>query len=140
LPDVAHKWADSKEPSNPRKLNQTGGGSLLWYNYHRPASASIGDSEPGNALAHAESNMTEYTVHIGDGRSDSIITLDCADDAAALEAAALLINQHDVAVWRGYRKLGTLHHYMRAKVADKLVVGNVAPLRGATRGRPKRTI
>jgi hypothetical protein len=52
---------------------------------------------------------------MGNAAHDRVVPLDCIDDQSALAAAELLVDGHDVEVWRGYRKLGTLHHYMRAK-------------------------
>jgi hypothetical protein len=76
------------------------------------ASASIGDREFGNALAQcAESCVSIYRAHIvmGTGQNDTVIHLDCSDDVGALAAAEALVDGHDVEVWLGFRKLGTLH-------------------------------
>jgi hypothetical protein len=73
--------------------------------------------------------MTSYTAHIqiGNGHADSIIALECVDDVAALQAAEALVDGHDIALWSGFRKLGTLHHDMRTKPADKAIKGIVLP-------------
>jgi hypothetical protein len=77
--------------------------------------------------------MTEYEARIvmGLGLPDEVIAIECLDDEAAVEAAEMLVDSHDVELWRGPVKLGTLHHYMRTLPDQADPVSNVVSFRRA---------
>jgi hypothetical protein len=53
-----------------------------------------------------------YRAYIigSDGLFLSALNLDCADDAAAVEAAKQFVDGHDVEVWQNDRKVARLEH------------------------------
>jgi hypothetical protein len=81
--------------------------------------------------------MPEYEARLvmGVGLPDEVIHIECADDEAAVEAAELLVDGHDVQLWRGPLKLGTLHHYMRPDPAVDAPKSNVVPFRSPGRSK-----
>jgi cobalamin biosynthesis protein CbiG len=76
--------------------------------------------------------MTEYEARLvmGLGLPEEVIAIDCLDDEAAVEAAQLLLGNHDVELWRGRQKLGTLHHDAIVSSHHDGTADNVVPLRG----------
>ncbi|MEA2864285.1 MAG: hypothetical protein QOC84_2241 [Bradyrhizobium sp.] len=56
--------------------------------------------------------MVEYRAHIVDldGRVVRAINLACPDDEVAKEHARSLVDDHDVELWRGARKIETFKH------------------------------
>ena len=54
--------------------------------------------------------MVFYRAYVigSDGHFKTAITMDCADDKAAIEAAKQLVDGHDVAVWQRDRKIARL--------------------------------
>lgn len=77
--------------------------------------------------------MTEYEARLvmGLGLPEEVIAIECLDDEAAVEAAQLLLGNHDVELWRGTTKLGTLHHDAIASSHETEAADNVVPFRGA---------
>ena len=54
--------------------------------------------------------MSYYRAYIigQDGHFQNVITLDCADDAAAIESAKQFVDGHDVELWQESRKIAAL--------------------------------
>jgi hypothetical protein len=94
-------------------------------------SASIGDCGQLTLSPNVESDLPEYEARIvmGVGLRDVIVPIESADDVTAKQAAELLVECHDVELWRGESKLGTLHHYMRPAPAVAKPPTDVIPLR-----------
>ena len=56
--------------------------------------------------------MAEYRAYIlaSDRRIIEAVDLDCPDDEAAKQSAQQLVDDHDVELWHGARKVETLKH------------------------------
>jgi hypothetical protein len=56
--------------------------------------------------------MAEYRAYIlgADRRIMEAVNLDCPDDDAAKQTAMQLVEDHDVELWQGARKVETLKH------------------------------
>jgi hypothetical protein len=56
--------------------------------------------------------MAEYRAYIlaSDRRIMEAVDLDCPDDEAAKQSAQQLVDDHDVELWHGARKVETLQH------------------------------
>jgi hypothetical protein len=56
--------------------------------------------------------MSHYRVYIigSDGRFQSTVSLDCADDDAAMQQAKQLVDDHDVELWQSARKIARFDH------------------------------
>jgi hypothetical protein len=71
----------------------------------------------------------EARLVIGIGLPNEIIAIECLDDEAAVEAAQLLVSDHDVELWHGQLKLGTLRHDLSVSPDEAGMANNVVPFR-----------
>lgn len=69
----------------------------------------------------------EALIVMGIGVSNEAFAIDCLDDEAAIEAAQRLLSNHDVELWRGQVKLGTLRHDLSVSSDEAAAASNVTP-------------